>query len=315
MKKYLILLITILILSYSNVSAEVYTFKTNLTIGSSDSEVTNLQTVLLSKGFDIPSINSGASGKGYFGLQTKIAVSKYQASVGLPNTGFVGTLTRQKLNAENSSTSVVTVTSPNGGESWTINSAHQVSWQINGNSNSDTKVDVYLTKFEPCPNTNSLGCYSNAFILDKNFSSNVKYNWVAGTDVNNVSIPRGSGYKIKVCLAGSTENCDSSDAPFALLDQAYEDNKKPVIGNISGPTSAVVGQDVTYTINAYDPEGGPIAYDTYWIKGLTQGGVWKNTNTNSPSIAFPDVGTYTVHTIVTDNVGKTAEANLVVNVR
>jgi len=54
------------------------TFGTDLKVGSSGSDVINLQTWLISKGFDIPAISSGISGKGYFGSQTKIAVAKYQ---------------------------------------------------------------------------------------------------------------------------------------------------------------------------------------------------------------------------------------------
>lgn len=79
-------------------SAQSYQFSTNLTVGSTGSDVSALQTWLIANGFSIPSVASGAASKGYFGSQTKSAVAKYQASVGLPSTGFVGPLTRTKLN-------------------------------------------------------------------------------------------------------------------------------------------------------------------------------------------------------------------------
>ncbi len=75
-----------------------YTFSNYLTVGSTGADVTALQSWLISSGFDIPAISSGVAVKGYFGQQTKAAVVKYQASVGLPNTGFVGPLTVAKLN-------------------------------------------------------------------------------------------------------------------------------------------------------------------------------------------------------------------------
>lgn len=73
-------------------------FDVNLSVGSTGADVSALQSWLISKGFAIPSISSGAAQPGYFGQQTKAAVVAYQASVGLPNTGFVGPLTRGILN-------------------------------------------------------------------------------------------------------------------------------------------------------------------------------------------------------------------------
>jgi len=79
-------------------SAQGYAFNTNLTVGSTGSDVVALQTLLMASGYDIPAIASGAAAKGYFGSQTKAAVVKYQAANGIPNTGFVGPLTRASLN-------------------------------------------------------------------------------------------------------------------------------------------------------------------------------------------------------------------------
>jgi len=75
-----------------------YMFNTNLTVGSTGPDVSALQTWLISNNFNIPAIASGAANKGYFGSQTKAAVVAYQSSVGLPSTGFVGPLTRGRLN-------------------------------------------------------------------------------------------------------------------------------------------------------------------------------------------------------------------------
>ncbi len=86
------------------VSAQGYTFNTNLTVGSTGADVVALQTWLIANGFNIPSIASGAAAKGYFGTQTKTAVMQFQTSKSLPSTGFVGPLTRGVLNAGGSMT-------------------------------------------------------------------------------------------------------------------------------------------------------------------------------------------------------------------
>lgn len=97
MKKLLIASGVAVLALTSVVSAQ--TFSTNLTVGSTGSDVVALQTWLVANGFNIPAISSGTAAKGYFGSQTAAAVKLYQASKGIPNTGFVGPLTRAALNA------------------------------------------------------------------------------------------------------------------------------------------------------------------------------------------------------------------------
>jgi peptidoglycan hydrolase-like protein with peptidoglycan-binding domain len=66
----------------------------NLKYGQRDKEVMELQEFLIDKGLlkTIPST--------YFGLLTFKAVKAYQASIGVSSTGFVGALTREKINKE-----------------------------------------------------------------------------------------------------------------------------------------------------------------------------------------------------------------------
>lgn len=73
-------------------------FNTDLTVGSTGSEVASLQTWLISKGFAIPAISSGVATPGYFGSQTQTAVKAYQAANGVPSTGYFGPLTRAAVN-------------------------------------------------------------------------------------------------------------------------------------------------------------------------------------------------------------------------
>lgn len=66
----------------------------NLMMSSRGASVVSLQTFLESKGY--LTMPEGVA-KGYFGGITKMALIKYQASVGLPATGYFGAMTRAKL--------------------------------------------------------------------------------------------------------------------------------------------------------------------------------------------------------------------------
>ena len=66
----------------------------NLKYKQRNSEVQELQEFLIDRGF----LNGSSSG--FFGLLTLRAVKAYQKSVNLPPTGFVGLMSRNKINAE-----------------------------------------------------------------------------------------------------------------------------------------------------------------------------------------------------------------------
>lgn len=66
----------------------------NLKYGMKNTEVSELQDYLSDKGF------LKVSPTGFFGLLTLKAVQEYQLSVNVPSTGYVGILTRGKINDE-----------------------------------------------------------------------------------------------------------------------------------------------------------------------------------------------------------------------
>ncbi|NDE67982.1 peptidoglycan-binding protein [bacterium] len=115
MKKVIIAAVVALALVAGSSSASAaagYTFASYLKVGSTGADVTALQTWLSTSGF--LSMPAGVA-KGYFGQLTKAAVVKYQASVGLPATGFVGPMTIAKLNgASMTATPVASATCPAG---------------------------------------------------------------------------------------------------------------------------------------------------------------------------------------------------------
>lgn len=95
-----------------------YTFNTNLTIGSTGVDVMNLQKVLnMSADTQVASTGTGSAGKEstYFGTLTKNAVIKFQNKYGIsPAAGYVGPITRAKLNSMNTTTTTTTGNLPAG---------------------------------------------------------------------------------------------------------------------------------------------------------------------------------------------------------
>lgn len=92
-----------------------YTFSSNLTMGSSGTDVMNLQKVLnMSSDTQVASSGAGSPGNesSYFGTLTKNAVIKFQKKEGIsPAVGYVGPMTRAKLNSMSSSSSSSSSTS------------------------------------------------------------------------------------------------------------------------------------------------------------------------------------------------------------
>ncbi len=113
-------------------SSTGYTFNTNLTVGSRGTDVMNLQKVL-NMSADTRVSLSGAGSPGaettYFGTATRAAVAKFQVKYGIsPAAGYVGPVTRAKLNSMNSVVvpPVVTPGTPQGG-SLTVSAGSQPS--------------------------------------------------------------------------------------------------------------------------------------------------------------------------------------------
>ncbi len=77
--------------------ANAVTLTQNLTIGNFGDNVVALQEFLEAKGF--LTLPSGTS-NGYFGNLTKQALIAYQSSVGLPDTGYCGPMTRTLINSQ-----------------------------------------------------------------------------------------------------------------------------------------------------------------------------------------------------------------------
>jgi hypothetical protein len=108
-------------LSGTPVASTGYTFNTNLTLNSKGTDVMNLQKVLnMSADTQVASTGAGSPGNetSFFGPATKAAVVKFQVKYGItPAAGYVGAITRAKLNSMGGTVvpPVVTPGLPTGG--------------------------------------------------------------------------------------------------------------------------------------------------------------------------------------------------------
>lgn len=136
-----------------SVSVAPTSFTRNLTIGSSGNDVSALQSYLEARGF--LTMPAGVA-KGYFGTLTKSALAAYQASVGLPSTGYFGPMTIAHIGATTVTvppTTGGTVTIPNtpntntGGEEGQIVEIDEVS-SLSGEEVLEDEEDVEVLGFE-----------------------------------------------------------------------------------------------------------------------------------------------------------------------
>ena len=125
-----------------------FMFNNNLSMGMSHPDVMELQKVLnMNASTMVASTGAGSMGMEtmYFGSRTKAAVMAYQAANGIsPVSGFVGPITRAKMNS-GTTTTPTTPTSPSNleGTDGTINDVSEISSYNNeevGEGESDVKV-------------------------------------------------------------------------------------------------------------------------------------------------------------------------------
>ncbi|MDP3661416.1 MAG: peptidoglycan-binding domain-containing protein, partial [bacterium] len=96
------------------------TFARNLTVGSTGSDVKDLQKFLNSNGYVVSSSGPGSVGSEstYFGPATRAALAKYQAAKGIsPAVGYFGPTTMKSVNAAGGTTTTTTTT---GGTTTTV---------------------------------------------------------------------------------------------------------------------------------------------------------------------------------------------------
>ncbi len=314
-------------------NAQGITVVNDLSVGVSNPEVALLQTWLISNGYDIPAISSGAASKGYFGMQTKAAVMRMQAANGIPNTGYVGPLTRGRLNGN--SPQSFSVVSPNGGEQLVKNTTYSINWTGSPGILHQSGTLMLVPRPPAClePVNGGPRCmiavrapyYINGINLDAR-----SYSWRVGDHI----VPTDSGpdspisdgeYKIQIC-SNDSSICDTSDNYFSIV-TSNTTNKSPVINGIQAPTTLKVNELGTWRVNALDPQNGTLTYYVNWgdivapVFSCPQGYVCQPSAALSVtqqgstfSHTYSQPGTYNVNFTVTNSAGLTANSSITVTV-
>ncbi len=193
---------------------------------SMGADVANLQRLLISKGYDIPSITKANTPAGSFDEDTRNAVMKYQESKGIPTTGFAGPLTRASLNSScliSSGTSpsptpsagaaIIKVLSPNGGEVLKEGSQFRINWtSANIPANSQIIVDIFNSSIADIKYPNH-----QIAVLSSNATS---YSWTVSGN-NGWGMGKSSIYQ-KLTNVFGVKNADAFDSQYVISVRAYD---------------------------------------------------------------------------------------------
>jgi hypothetical protein len=161
----------------------------------------------------------------------------------------------------------LTVTSPDGGESLTIGSQHNITWTAQGVGN--LKITLWKDGVK-------LGT-----IVDNVPPSPGSYDWTVG-DYSGGPASQGTGYKIKISEKGAPAS-DISDGPFELTDE-----KELTVTSPIGGENLPIGSQHNIT---WDAQGVGNLKITLWQGGTKLGTIVDNLSPSSGSYAWT-VGDY-----------------------
>lgn len=162
----------------------------------------------------------------------------------------------------------IKLTSPNLAATYGIGYPSQITWSANTDAGMDS-VDIYLLKERPTGVDACRGpeCTSPVVSFDtysivkntKNVDGANSYNWLAGRigiqtvahGIAPIFVDEGN-YRVKICPAGSLENCDESAESFMLVQSLSEptDPTEPAMGDINADGSANLA-DIAVVINSW----------------------------------------------------------------
>ncbi|MDO8565387.1 MAG: peptidoglycan-binding protein [bacterium] len=272
-------------------------FYRDLTVGTRGEDISCLQNKLISEGYLEAGNNSG-----YFGMFTKAAVAKWQVNRGVNATGYFGTLSRGQFNTSSSlpivptilpvppvvtlppeRSSILTVISPNGGETWAKGSSQLIKWSTPGcqydacGANPATH-DIKLQPQNTCaPGMACIQQIRAPFTITQNVYG-TSFNWIvaqthgcdpSGTRISDdCAVPDGT-YTIEVCQSG-TSICDSSDSYFKITSDTISDL---IITTSSPLNKAQVGEYYSVSFYAKGLTEPSIGSTFYLAKGSLPPGI------------------------------------------
>lgn len=228
--------IALLVASFIIPSVSFASIDTNLKYGSRGLGVTELQDFLIDKGFLL-----GQSSGNFFSL-TRKAVVAYQTSVGLPATGFVGAMTRAKINDDLSSANASAVSAE-------ITETGTMTTHIDTSSTANTLAQENTATFAPgCSSavgfspTTGKACAVVAPLLIATITATatsqpIKVNEVQNTSASAVVAPISQTFTIPVVVP--TPVTPSAPVSVLVKDNSSIDKKIISITNLSSEQIAI----------------------------------------------------------------------------
>lgn len=227
-----------------------HTFNTDLTFGSNVDEANALQEALVRE-------NVLSASKDGFTEDVAAAVVQFQAKYGIRQTGYVGPITRAKLNSLYGCTVIeptvasINLTSPNGGESWKIGETHTISWVSQGANaiNYPVQIGIIDTRY-----STEAGDRREHIIANK-IPNTGSYSWTIPTSLDTMNLNDTSSpvYKIIVHSWSDTTTgtalSGGSNAPFSILSDTVIPGGAPTISYLSPAVGQPGGSVVIYGTN------------------------------------------------------------------
>ena len=216
-------------------------------------------------------------------------------------------------------TPFIKVISPNGGETIKIGETYKIKWK--SNISRKARVDIFLYDASIRCRPGVVGCWSSFGIgSTKNTGSFMwdtsKYMFGSGGP-GTVSISEGDDYKI-ILRVYNVGISDKSDNYFEIVNNDVY--LAPVISGVSGPQNLDVGQTGTWSVKAYDPNGGNLSYSVDWGERLdfslsnALSAYPKTEQSTTFTHRYSRSGNYRVTFTVTNEYGETETTSITVNV-
>ncbi|MCX8197666.1 MAG: PKD domain-containing protein [Candidatus Micrarchaeota archaeon] len=193
----------------------------------------------------------------------------------------------------------IKVSSPIGGEEFVAGQTYMIAWSVSSDLNGRLScvqainVNTGAATNIDCGN-NPLSAGQAAWNIPSNF-------------------PEGQ-YKIRVGIHMHSRE-PFSESGVITVKRQIQQNLPPVITSVSGPSQLAVGQQGTWTISAYDPEGRQLTYSFIWgDENPRMPKPMAVVQTASATHSYSAPGAYTVYMTVYDEQGASAQAALTVQV-
>jgi len=267
----------------------------------------------------------GISPTGYFGPITRSKLEAFQNTYGIPATGYFGPMSRARLilvtcgtnppvPLPGSSAPTVSNLSPTSGVvgtqvTITGSGFNSDSYVLFGGGTSGGSVSSYDGTHITFDVPSSVGAPCNLFSTGSLCPQYARL-ITPGTYPVSIETANGTSNSMQFTVTGSA--CVSGSCA----------EQPPVITGGNFPTTLAVSQTGTWTINAYDPESGPLNYSVNWGDNsqcypyacpMAAPGTAVQ-QSSSFTHSYSAAGTYTVTFIVTNNQGLTAQSSSTIQV-